>query len=141
MGSPNEILQKLEKIDVNLSAQIAMELTASVAVKAQKKQLFTGLRSDDTPIVPPYTPGTVARKKKKKQPFNRVTLKDKENFYKGVLMDVRGEDYIMTSADSKTVDLEKKYSKKILGLGSDAKQTWKKQLEPAFIKEIKSYLK
>lgn len=118
-----------------------MELTASVAVKAQKKQLFTGLRSDDKPIIPPYTPGTVVRKKKKKQPFNRVTLKDKENFYKGVLMDVRGEDYVITSADSKTADLEKKYSKKILGLGSDAKNTWKKHLEPAFIKEIKSYLK
>lgn len=141
MSSASVVLQKLESIDVDLSAKVAMENTASDATKAQKEQLFQGLTKDETPIVPPYSPGTVTRKKKKKQPFNRVTLKDTGDFYKGILIDVRGEDVVFESADSKSGDLQKRYTKKIFGLGPSARSKWIKKLEPEFNKQINSYLK
>lgn len=141
MSSPSIVLQKLESINVDLSAKVAMENTASDATKAQRGQLFQGLTKDETPIIPPYSPGTVARKKKKKQPFNRVTLKDTGDFYRGILIDVRGEDVVFESADSKSGDLQKRYSKKIFGLGPAAKEKWIKKLRPEFIKQINSYMK
>lgn len=141
MSSPSIILQKLESINVDLSAQIAMENTSSAATKAQREQLYQGLRSDEEPIVPPYSPTTIARKKKKSQPSNRVTLKDTGDFYKGILLDVRQDVFVLESADRKSGDLQKRYSKKILGLGSAAKAKWQKKLEPEFKKQINSYLK
>lgn len=141
MSSPSIILQKLQSINVDLSAQVAMENTASAATKAQREQLYQGLRSDEEPIVPPYSPSTVTRKKKKKQPYNRVTLKDTGDFYKGILLDVRQDVFVLESADHKSGDLQKRYSKKIFGLGSAAKAKWQKKLEPEFRKQIKSYLK
>ena len=47
----------------------------------QRDQLDKGLDSKGNQIKPSYADSTIARKKKKGQPFNRVTLKDSGDYY------------------------------------------------------------
>lgn len=136
MTTASQILAKLEKIDVLLSAQVAMEETASDATKAQRDQLYQGLKSDGN-LLPDYSIRSIVQYNK---PAGPIKLYDTGDFYRGILIDVRGDLFVMESADSKSSMLQNRYGSEILGLGLTAKQSWIVSLEPAFIKQIKSYL-
>lgn len=140
MSTALAILNKLRSIDVLLSAQIAIEETAAAGTAAQKKQLFQGVTKLNSPINPFYTARTVAIKAKKGQPTDRVTLKDTGDFYAGILIDVRGDLFVIESADWKNSMLQDRYGENILGLGTDARIEYIQTLRPVFIEKIKSYL-
>lgn len=136
-----ELLNKVLSIDIDAAAELSTEDSAPDLVKAQQDQLYAGLLSTGQPIVPLYRPTTIARKRGKGQPTDRVTLKDTGAYYKGIIVDVRGENIIITNADSKAGKLEDKYGPDILGLADNAKSEYVRNLLPVFIERIKSYLK
>lgn len=129
MSTCTQMLDKVEKMDVDLLMQIAMEETATTAVRVQQDQLFQGLRSDET-YLPDYAPSSVRAGK----PPGPIRLYDKGDFYKGFLLDVRNDIFIMGNADYKYPMLRIRYNENIVGLGTDAKNKWIKTLEPVFIK-------
>lgn len=131
------MLERLEKVDILLSMQIALEETASEAVKQQKLQLQQGLRSDDTTL-PDYSFRSVFQYGK---PPGPIRLYDQGDFYKGFLFDVRPGYYVLTSADWKTEMLKKRYGIDIEGLGSEATNNYIEVVRPALITEVESYLK
>ncbi|GAB5400144.1 MAG: hypothetical protein Aureis2KO_17290 [Aureisphaera sp.] len=56
-------------------------------IKTLQGQLFKGVGGTGEKIQPSYTPFTIKKKKTEGQPFNRVTMKDKGNFYKSLFLD------------------------------------------------------
>lgn len=64
----------------------------------------------------PYSPVTVAIKKRKGQPTTRVTLRDTGDFHKGVHVVVDNEGFYVTSQDRKTEELVAKYGPEIFRL-------------------------
>lgn len=132
-----DMLERLEKVDILLSMQIALEETASEAVKQQKLQLQQGLRSDDTTL-PDYSFRSVFQYGK---PPGPIRLYDQGDFYQGFLFDVRPGYYVLTSADQKTEMLKNRYGADIEGLGSDATNNYIVVVRPAMINEVTSYLK
>lgn len=67
----------------------------------------------------PYTPATVARKIKKHQPYDRVTLRDTGRFQRGFHLVMTPKTFRITSSDKKTEDLVDKYGPYIFGLTSE----------------------
>lgn len=141
MSTVLTILNKVKSIDLRESAVMAMEDTAPAYRKEQQDQLFKGLDSKEAKIEPAYTARTVAIKSRKGQPTDRVTLKDKGDFYRGIFIDVRGDIFVTESMDSKSGMLQKKYGTQILGLGLHARIEYIRTLRPVFINKIKQYLK
>lgn len=136
MATANEILDKLNRIDINLSAQVAMENTASAATDAQRQQLHQGVRSDDT-VMPEYSFRSVFQYGK---PPGPIRLYDTGAFYRGIMIDVRQDIFIIESADEKNTMLQNRYGKEILGLGTQARIDYIRTLKPEFLKQIKFYL-
>jgi hypothetical protein len=131
-----QLLNKFSKVDVELSAQIAIEETANTYTSLQRGQLFQGVDRNDLAISPPYSSRTIAIKKTKGQPIDRVTLKDTGDFYRGILIDVRGDLFVTESADEKNLSLQNKYGKDIFGLNRESKIEWIKTLKPVFFNEL-----
>lgn len=127
-------------MDVKQEIQNALTETAENIVQLQKAQLFSGTRNDDTPIVPPYAPATVKSKQKKGQPYDRVTLRDKGDFWAGIFSDVRSTDIYIDSADAKAGKLIGKYQN-IFGLNTQSKSKYTLIVEPIFFNAIRKKLK
>lgn len=64
----------------------------------------------------PYSPVTIAIKKAKGQPVNRVTLRDEGDFESSFYLDVSDKHLEIKASDIKTEDLVAKYGRQILGL-------------------------
>ena len=136
-----QYLEKLNRIDVLLSAQVAIEETASTAVKVQREQLAQGLNRFEKPITnqktgsDEYSP-VYAKKKGRKKP---IDLRLTGDYYAGMGIDVRGDLFVMFSGDIKATMLENNYD--ALGINRTGRIEWIKELKPALVKEIKTYLK
>lgn len=137
MASLSEMLAKVEraKAGISLSAQIAIEETATAAAVAQRHQLQRGERSDGS-FLPDYSFRSVFQYGK---PPGPIRLYDTGDFYRGILIDVRQDIFILDSADPKSTMLQNRYGKEIFGFGKDARIEYIYVLKPAFYKQIKSY--
>lgn len=90
------------------------------------EQLYDGEYTNGNQISPAYTPTTIKIKTAKRQPADRVTLKDTGAFYEGIKSNVNisSKSVVIDSTDSKTTDLKVKYqsgSDEIFGLSTDSK--------------------
>jgi len=131
------MLAKLLRVDVELSMGAAMADTSKEAIDEQRKQLAQGLQSNDQ-YLPDYSFRSVFQYNK---PPGPIRLYDTGAFYRGIGFDVYGDIFILESEDSKTTMLKRRYGPDILGLGTEAKNNYIKELEPVFINEIRYYLK
>lgn len=135
MASLSQYLAKVEAVNIELSAEVAIENTATAAIQAQKEQLQRGERSDGS-FLPDYSFRSVFQYGK---PAGPIRLYDQGDFYSGILIDVRPGIFLIDSADQKTTMLENTYGKDILGLGKAARIEYIYVLKPEFYKQIKSY--
>lgn len=131
---------KLDKVDVHEASQMSIIDTDRDLARVQQEQLFQGLRSDGKRIKPGYATSTKDYKRKKGQPFDRVTLKDTGQFYSGILIDVRGETFVITSADEKTGKLEDKYGFRIFGLNKESRIEYNPILRKALLNRLRAAL-
>ena len=90
----------------------------------QQEHIFEGKRSDDSRIEPEYTNFTIQIKAGKGQPFDRVTLFDKGDFYEAMFFRIEDKKLIFGSDDSKALKLIEKYDKsgELFGLNQDNKK-------------------
>lgn len=80
-------------------------------------QLYdSGERRDGKKITPEYAPETVAIKKKKGQPTNRVTLRDTFDWQASFWVQFYPDGFEIKASDWKTERLTQKYGDEILGL-------------------------
>ena len=81
------------------------------------RQLFKeGVDSNGVELIPPYADSTVARKKRKGDPYDHVTLRDEGDFHRSIEFDYREDEVAFVSFDSKYFYLSEKYGDAILGL-------------------------
>lgn len=98
------------------------EVTAFIIDANAEEQLFEqGINRLGVDIMDyrPYTPLTIAIKKEKGQPTNRVTLRDEGDFHSSFYLEVGDTQFEIKAADFKTEDLIKKYGRQILGLTNE----------------------
>lgn len=98
------------------------EVTAFIIDANAEEQLFEqGINRLGVDIMDyrPYTPLTIAIKKEKGQPTNRVTLRDEGDFHSSFYLEVGDTQLEIKAADFKTEDLIKKYGRQILGLTNE----------------------
>lgn len=127
-------------LNVSMIASKSMIETRDHLIDWQKEQLFSGKNSKNNFIRPAYKPITRRIKRAKGQPTDRVTLKDRGDFYDGIVADIGTKVYSLTSTDSKTFSLEGKYGENIFGLNKISRAGYAMDLRPVFIKNIKKAL-
>ena len=106
-----------------------LESLAKTISETNADQMFAGLRADDTEIEPAYKPFTIAIKKEKGQPTDRVTLKDTGEFHRSIFVKFEGDKIIIDSDNDLRDKLVKKYGATIFGLTKQNKQALIKVLE------------
>lgn len=108
---------------------IELESLAKAIAETNADQMFAGLRADDTDIEPAYKPFTIAIKKEKGQPTDRVTLKDTGEFHRSIFVKFEGDKIIIDSDNDLRDKLVKKYGATIFGLTKQNKQALIKIIE------------
>lgn len=103
----NELPKQVEKI-VNDNKKEILDLN-------REKQLFEQGIDSDGQLLKPYKPVTIAIKRQKGEVYNRTTLLDTGDFYKGFDLLYRNGVISIFSRDSKSMDLVDKYGN-IFGL-------------------------
>ena len=118
-----QLKKDLERYQRTLNVQVAViaEKNESFLTDLNtEKQLFDkGIRSDGSNVEPPYTQVTKSIKRRKGQPVDRVTLKDKGSFYDRFKIDANQKRILFTSTDEKTDSLVNKYGRNIFGLTNE----------------------
>ncbi len=94
-----------------------------------RDSLWFGENTDGTDIEPEYSEFTKEIKRLNNKPWDRVTLKDTGSFYEAIELNQTTGGFVMTSFDSKTKDLKKKYGNKILGFDQDSEISQKSKKE------------
>jgi len=92
------------------------------------EQLEAGLDATGQRIEPPYAGLTRELKKQKGQPTDRVTLRDKGDFYRGIVAQVRGQQVENVGTDEKTAALEEKYGPDIVGVSEPHLEDFRQEL-------------
>ncbi len=89
-----------------------------VSAVANDQLYRRGVNGKDVKIMSykPYTASTVRNKKRKGQPYTRVTLRDTGEFHKSMFLVVDKEGFYVTSSDDKTEGLVEKYGDTIFRL-------------------------
>lgn len=105
------------------------------------QQLFDeGKDSTGKDIRPRYTPFTVAIKRSKGQPTDRVTLKDTGRFHASFRIIYGSDNFELIALDSKTNRLKAKYGDKILGITDPNLQTLIDIFKPELIQKLRKLL-
>jgi hypothetical protein len=146
LGSPQRLyslLDRLEKVALDrIEVFVDKAATAQAGLMADlnREQLNDGIKSDGTPITPAYKPRTIEIKKRKGQPYNKVTLLDKGPFQAGIKASKKMGVFELESTDSKEEDLKEKYSEEIEGLTEENLAKVSKAMLPSLIRQTKNYL-
>jgi hypothetical protein len=130
-------LERIEALAAGLKAlpkQLASTVDQVVRDNATEfeldniEQLEAGLDAAGEEITPAYARATVKLKQQKGQPTDRVTLKDRGDFYRGIVAQVRGEQVENVGTDEKTASLEEKYGPDIIGVAEPAVEAFRQEL-------------
>lgn len=118
MARPLDIIERMEQLksEYETLITISVEDTAAEFGKLNTEQMYEGQLSTGEAITPSYSANTVKIKKKKGQPYDRVTLKDTGDFYRGYHLQVISGELVEDSNVQYAPVLEKKYSPAIWGL-------------------------
>ncbi|WP_128547212.1 hypothetical protein [Larkinella soli] len=108
--------------------------------RLNQERLYRGENVDGSPIEPAYKPLTIAIKRRKNQPTDRVTLRDKGGFYDKIFTKVFDRTFSVDDSDPKAEGLKKKYGDGILGLSEDDKAELADYLKPKYLARIRAYL-
>lgn len=103
-----------------------------------------GINGDNVEIISyaPYKQSTIQNKIRKRQPTNRVTLRDTGAFYRKFRLHADNEGFYIYSEDSKSDALVEKYGDKIFRLtNSNFTIVIREHIRPKFIEILKNNLK
>lgn len=122
MDKITNIIKKLTDFLANIDTYFseATEEAEDTIIDMNITQLYdAGENRTGAKIKPEYSPVTVAIKKKKGQPTNRVTLRDTFEWQASFYVDYYPDGFEIKASDWKTEVLTRKYGEEILGLQDD----------------------
>jgi hypothetical protein len=134
MTTIEDMLEAVEKVDMQYEAETALLETRPEFLAQQREQLLSGLRSDDQNIYNiktgrDYYSDSYTKVKGKRSP---IDLYRTGEWSRGIFVDVRSEFIIIDSTDSKQEKLTSTYGEEILGLGTRATENYMPDLEDTF---------
>jgi len=135
-----DMMKLFERLDLPSVAAESVQETQVDFLEQQRRQLFAGKDSEGNSITPFYRPATISRKKKKGQPFDRVTLKDKGDFYNSLYLELKGVGFDIKSSDPKAKWLIRRYGDVILGLGGGFRMVYVEDLKPTLFMKMRKKL-
>jgi len=121
----DHIIKRLESLKQDLPEMVGelIEENAAMVEDLQTAQLEAGIDSEGEKITPAYSVNTVAIKKAKGQPHDRVTLKDTGAFHRAMFLSGgQAGQFSVGNSDPKAAKLEDKYGPEIFGLTDGSKQ-------------------
>lgn len=126
-----EMHKAFKSIDLELMGAEAVEAEAAQVVDRNTAQLWSGVDATGKALPMPYHPRTIAEKKGKGQPTDRITLFDEGDLYKGTFVERKGKEIRIWSKDWKADKLVSEWGE-IFGLTPESKE----YLKPAFVEII-----
>lgn len=138
MATIKDVNDRIQALDLRTKIPEILQETADAIADQQAEQMFAGERSDSTEILPDYTDLTIAIKKAKGQPTDRVTLRDTGSFQNKIKVAVKSDRFTVSSDDEKTAKLEKKYGKNIFGLNTQHLEEYGREV---FRPKLQQYIK
>lgn len=121
----------IEKITNKLLQEIVREYEAYILKLNTEEQLYRqgiNANSENIDDYSPYTPFTISLKKKKGQPFDRVTLRDTGDFHESFFLDIDSKSFFFDATDEKAKELAEKYGEDIFGLTEDSISILQKEI-------------
>lgn len=100
------------------------------------EQLYQGLKFDGSEIKPDYAPSTVRRKRRRGQPYDRVTWKDKGDLYRSLQLKFGFLEFEIEATDRKIKKLYAKYGSDVLGLTDESIKRTIEYIGPMFIEKL-----
>ena len=110
--------------------------SSETILDANRDQLFSGKDKQGKEIIPEYTPTTIAIKKEKGQPTDRVTLKDTGDWHRSLFMKTESNKIFIDSDHELTDKLLEKYDRgndTILGIPQNKKTDINESIMDKFI--------
>lgn len=126
---------KIEQF-VGKAAEGQLDLMADL----NRAQLMEGVNNEDQIITPAYKPSTIKAKKKRGQPYNKVTLFWDGNFHRALKARRKGGTFELFDTDKKDADLREKYGDEIEGLTPESMQKVSQAMAPSILEQSRSYL-
>ena len=140
MATATEIIARLEAVNIELLAELAIEDTAKEFGKLNTEQMEEGKDSKDQKISPGYRSSSYARMKNQMNPKPGMGVPDLKltgAFYKGYRLQVINGEVIEDSDVPYAPKLEKQYGKQIWGLDPENKRLYiEKFLSPGMKKRL-----
>jgi hypothetical protein len=137
MATIKQVNDRIQALDLRTRVPEILQETADAIADQQAEQMFSGEKSDGGEILPDYTDLTIALKKEKGQPTDRVTLRDTGSFQNKISVAVKSDRFTISSSDDKTGKLESKYGKQIFGLNTQHLEEYGREV---FKPKLKQYI-
>lgn len=139
---------RLRKFDEILGKELVNEIMShekEIIEAVVQNQLYErGINGTGVEIMSyePYRPRTIKNKRRKGQPYNRVTLKDTGEWYNSLRLVYDVDGFFITSTDEKNTYLKKKYGPTILRLTNEnLSMILNKYIRPNLKVKLEKYLK
>lgn len=113
------MLERFKSMHIDQLIDESFLATEEDFAKLNTEQLFAGKLSDGTDITPEYAESTKHRKKKKGQPYDRITTKDTGEYHDRFTIQPDNEVLQIGSDVDYEKYLDKKYSKRLYGLTAE----------------------
>lgn len=136
----DELIDKFKNFPVKEILIEAINENTEAIEDKNAEQLQRGEQPSGAPITPEYSETTVRYKRLRNMPFDRVTLFETGDFYRGIQARADGDFLTIEGTDIKTSKLEAKYGE-ILGLSEDSiKEISQDVIVPEMRDKIDKYL-
>lgn len=140
MTTAADLLENLQKVNVNEIVKRSLINTTPALLRAQKKQMMAGKTAKGENITPELRSQEYAKQKKAKfqeSPFGIPNLRDTGEFQQNIYLEVDSDSYTLDSTDEKSSKLKAKYGEEIFGLSENSMENYvEKDLKPEFNRQI-----
>ena len=137
------LIERMKAVERSLEAitmDVAKDKEDLIITLNQNQLYYLGQDATGKAVNPKYAVRTVQYKVRVGQPADRVTLKDKGDFYQSMFVFFENDRFYIQADDEKVPLLVKKYGNDILGLDKDSLDTLTAVLRAALIEAIKKRL-
>ncbi len=105
-----------------------------------REQLHNGKKGDGSDILPGYADRTIERKRRDRQPFDRVTLRDRGNLYEQFTVEFGSEEFTLSADTEYTKYLLSRYGDDIFGLNDDSLEKLREKINPQIVEAVRKLL-
>ena len=137
---------KLKKLTENLKAYqqgvdaVILDIVRDkkgLVLSMNRSQLFAGQDANGIELSPPYARSTVRIKRRKGDPYDRVTLKDEGDFYASFDLEFGQSEFAVNSDDQKAVYLERRYGADVYGLTPENTNILREEIKLGMVEKLK----